>query len=475
MIDCIDNIIDAHRSRLNNKGACNKFIDHYKNHFIVSLDDIDASKIKNDIEVLREVDISYYISLQKNKVHELNTLHVDSMITGNLMHIANVIYECIKDKIIYSEKKSGWFKYNEISCLWEKNENIDQLIAMEMHNLFQKIFSFLVSSDMTHAKTLYHFAKKSEDTQMKHKNIVHIVLILKNKLLSTKDFDCNKNLFAFTNGVYDFSLMKFRQLKSSDMITFTCGYNFVDDYKNKKMTIEIITSLFENVDEYIFFMKVIAMSMCGKSLDFLTLFHWKKQYKCNIFKMLLIRLFGNYAFMPFDLDEYMQKYKCSQEFISHTQNKRIMFIQDHSMIQNIHIDKLIGNNMICYEKNGNYHHIENSINTICMCENMAEVINKYNSVADSNDIIILKSSSNNKKINNCVTTDMFLLLLDYVNMCKQNNFILEKSERNGLHTSLAHNNKTKEIKMLKNQLKRITNNKVNQCNFCLLSCCAIHV
>lgn len=106
----------------------------------------------------------------------------------------------------------------------------------------------------------------------KNKNIVE--RFKKNLTLKTS-FDTNMNLIGFSNGVYDFDKMEFRQGKPSDMIKTSCGYDFCSEYKNKEYVENALLSFFPNKESMVFFMLFVASTMCGKNNSKLTVaFNW---------------------------------------------------------------------------------------------------------------------------------------------------------------------------------------------------------
>jgi phage/plasmid-associated DNA primase len=108
-------------------------------------------------------------------------------------------------------------------------------------------------------------------------------------------FDQDMNLLAFTNGVYDFKKMEFRQGRPSDMIKTSCRYDYSDNYVNKKNLIDTLSNIFPNNDILDCFLLYVALAICGRNRSNLLLILQLTNVRYRIvLKNLILNTFGEY-------------------------------------------------------------------------------------------------------------------------------------------------------------------------------------
>ena len=110
--------------------------------------------------------------------------------------------------------------------------------------------------------------------------------------------DCNINLFAFKNGVYDLEESKFRNIEPTDYISTTTDYdynpNIDDNYKN---AIEnFLKSTQKNNEMYKYLLDVITSMIYGKNYhQEFYIFNGKGANGKSVLMSLLSLVFGGYA------------------------------------------------------------------------------------------------------------------------------------------------------------------------------------
>ena len=324
----------------------------------------------------------------------------DDVILNSLM-IKCCIYghdESITDAIVYLYKASVryvdniWYIYNNI---WTQCDILNDVI-LKFIVIFDTIKNYIINSI-----TIYEVEKREHMDQLNYfidniknpKKNKAIISLLQKKLYCENNFDKNKNLLAFNNGVYDFEHMTFRTINTLDNIKKKCNYNYSDKYINKKLLIDFLNALIPNTNMLNNFLLCIALSICGIDNMLFILKFTSICYK-NQFTNLLNSTFGEY---------------CNTQEI----NTYRIVIKTDDVINEQNIWNMINNTHF----------------TLYICSEMPiiDLQNKQN-------IGYINITTNNyveHKINN---NDFFLLLVEYLYEYKNNNIILNKSYFNILTT-----------------------------------------
>ena len=225
----------------------------------------------------------------KNKYEEIMLQQIEPVIDksirsdGSHCDVAEVISLYMKDKIVYDTKVKSWFIVNDKTNIWvQDKEGVKVRLILSTYgcNLYMKRAMYWNTIQMN--------VENDEEVQKanseKAKTALKIAGLLKNS--SFKDcilkelkswcvqdnfieeyLDCNINLFAFKNGVYDLEESKFRNIEPTDYISTTTDYdynpNIDDNYKN---AIENFLKSTQKTDEmYKYLLDVITSMIYGKN------------------------------------------------------------------------------------------------------------------------------------------------------------------------------------------------------------------
>jgi P4 family phage/plasmid primase-like protien len=172
--------------------------------------------------------------------------------------VATIIYEYYKhDFICSSIKKNSWFQFfNHRWNVIEDGYGLSLKISREMPQEFAKLYSYYISKSVT--------GKQQEnDTYLKKAKEINIVILnLKNKtykdriiaeasnLFYDKNFirllNQNPYLVGFNNGTFDLKIKKFRDGQPEDLISKSCGYDYVE-FKGDEPVLKNIEDFYDKI------------------------------------------------------------------------------------------------------------------------------------------------------------------------------------------------------------------------------------
>lgn len=172
--------------------------------------------------------------------------------------VATIIYEYYRHEFICASiKKKSWFQfYNHRWNVIEEGYGLSLKISREMPKEFAKLYSlYIIKSTEAQQQDRDINGKKAKD-------IHSVILNLKNKaykdriiaeagnLFYDKNFirQLNENpyLVGFNNGVFDLKNGKFRDGQPEDLISKTCGYDYIE-YNGDEKVLEDIESFYEKI------------------------------------------------------------------------------------------------------------------------------------------------------------------------------------------------------------------------------------
>ena len=241
---------------------------------------------------------------------------IDKSIRSDGAHcdVAEVISLYMKDKIVYDTKVKSWFIVNDKTNIWvQDKEGVKVRLILSTYgcNLYMKRVMYWntiqlnAENDDEVQKANSERAKQALKIASQLKNAGFKDCILKElKSWCVQDnfieeyLDCNINLFAFKNGVYDLEDNKFRDIEPTDYISTTTDYdynsNIDDNYKN---VIENFLKSTQKTDEmYKYLLDVITSMIYGKNYhQEFYIFNGKGANGKSVLMALLSLVFGNYG------------------------------------------------------------------------------------------------------------------------------------------------------------------------------------
>lgn len=343
---------------------------------------------------------------------KLNKIMLESLKGGQ--YLANAIIHVLSNKLM--SVNDEWYYFES---RWKKYQNIDNIICRDFFALYNVMREKInVLSDTTDNQRRGYNEQLDtliEDFTNDKKN-KKVFLWIKSKTEKNTSFDTNGNLFAFNNGVYDFALMKFRNIVPDDMITMTSGYNYIDDYVDKQALVHTLTTLFPNKETLECFLTFLALNIrCKFNLNMLLILQWFKNNIAQNEKMriLLGSLFGDYCstFNDFNLDDILSNTE------EHVFGKiRLLIIKSMNQYNQKDVLQLTVTKMISGKdtKKLKIKQIPVHFSTLCICDNEPHIdplIQK-----NIGHIRMTDSSEMDQNIDDTIinTNDLFLLLIEHI-------------------------------------------------------------
>jgi P4 family phage/plasmid primase-like protien len=183
--------------------------------------------------------------------------------------ISKLIYRLYGEEFVCSNpEKNEWYYFNGIR--WVKENKSFNLRKLMINEVFSKVENY--------RKQLLKEAA-SEELVKNYHNILKILgsgyklNCLELEFYNSnfyKIIDQNKDLIGFENGVYDLTTMQFRKGNSSDYVSLSTGYEFVQhhsDSQEYRDLMELICKIFPNKDVRHFTLKSLSSCLDGHIRD----------------------------------------------------------------------------------------------------------------------------------------------------------------------------------------------------------------
>jgi len=248
---------------------------------------------------------------------------------------ANLYYKDNKNKYLYMVN-SGWYAYNEYNILVSSDKEypvkMQQSIIKYLNEYITPIRNRMKPNNPSYIKDC-----KNINMLLKNINSVNYIDKIQKTLqqLYTQDninIDGNSDLLAFNNKVFDYKTCKFRDIKTTDYICTTTGYDYKQsNNKLRKDVLKLIKSIFENekVEEY--FIQTKALSLFGNKSESLYVQIGSGGNGKGILSSLERKAFGNYT-MTTENTFLTSSFKqgSANPTLSSSRNKRNMIISEPS-------------------------------------------------------------------------------------------------------------------------------------------------
>lgn len=222
----------------------------------------------------------------------LNTRIYNRILYGSLTEVgvAEVASKILRGKYICTNAKANtWYRFD--GTRWEEEDNATEL-KKELHTTVSEQFKkaleryrAMLIEDEKKAQAgdksvSESCSDKSEYMSDKISDIMqklggrryqeNIVVLMQQYLLDTKfeeRLDSNINLLAFTNGVYDLEVGRFRQATPDDYLSISVGYTYLD-YIDPDLTRKVKDyweKMHPNKDQRDYLLKTLSRQLYGDS------------------------------------------------------------------------------------------------------------------------------------------------------------------------------------------------------------------
>jgi len=233
----------------------------------------------------------------------------------NHSDMAKLYYKLAPSKYIYSNI-SGWYEYNNYNVLISYNKNIPPSLLSNVTNTLQK---FIISernkiipplrcekndnsndNDTRDYDKLMKLARKGYSNVGNSSYCKSIIDYLAN--LYTIEgldllLDSNINLIAFDDKLYDFNLLKFRNIEPTDYITKTTQYFApIKNDEYRKFIMELLYSIFENNEMVQYWLITTGLSLFTNKYESLYIHFGSGGNGKGLLTSILIKALGEYMY-----------------------------------------------------------------------------------------------------------------------------------------------------------------------------------
>ena len=176
----------------------------------------------------------------------------------NHNNISEIFHSIYFEEFIYDSKVKLWFVLNE-NNIYEEEDDKGISIKSKIKEVSNKIEKYILDKNLS----LVNEKQRSENYKLINKiisfcsnqsNKNYIVDCLKeyyNQAGIYEKMDNNLYLFAFNNIVFDLKTKKKRKAKPEDLITITCGYDYIEGEKDKRVKAkEYLIKILEDIIHY---------------------------------------------------------------------------------------------------------------------------------------------------------------------------------------------------------------------------------
>lgn len=260
--------------------------------------------------------------------------------------LSKLIYRLYGENFVCSNpEKNEWYYFNGVR--WKKENKSYNLRVLTINEVFAKIESY--------RRQLVKEGASDEIIKNYHNILQKLGSGLKLNCLELEFYNSNfnniidqdKDLIGFDNGVYDLVNMEFRKGRSSDYISLSTGYEYVDYSENHPKYIELfdlICKILPEKDVREFTLKSLASCLDGHNRDE-NFYIWSgKNASGGNGKSLLssvhLKALGDYACIsPVSLiTGKRESANNANSALASIRNKRCVFMQEPAATDQIQVD-----------------------------------------------------------------------------------------------------------------------------------------
>ena len=270
--------------------------------------------------------------------------------------VAKFIIQCFPDKFIWikNKKDSSGVMYSWTGKRWEtgnlefmrcisgdaikKLHDIKSKIDKDLHLIEPKMASALESA-LSNAERNFQIRTK----QFKYMESTEPFLINE-----TVKFDNNPDIIGFNNGVYDLISHEFREVKYSDYLTMSCGYDYNPTYEPDKMEdmLSLLKTIIPDEETRNLMLEVMSAGLTGRVIETFVLFNGKGRNGKGLLDEFLQLIYGDYCLIYANVSLLTEKQKTGgNPELATIDNKRIVIMKepdDDEPLQNSTIKSITG-------------------------------------------------------------------------------------------------------------------------------------
>lgn len=248
------------------------------NHITMTKNELNIFNNNITININNEKDVEMdMIELYEDK--KLNELIYKSF-SGKSSHFAEIIYYKHSNSFRYGEDEKWYMfsnhKWNKI--IMKNNDEIRYTIQLTLEEIYDDVILYYKNNDndLEKIKKVTHIKNSCMDTIMKNNILTELSVIFSMRKNPKKDlcknFDKNRYLIGFNNGVYDLKKLEFRDGLPEDNITMTVGYDYIKEHTHNLANLNIfLEDILPNKEERDYLLTYISIGLVGNLLELFTI------------------------------------------------------------------------------------------------------------------------------------------------------------------------------------------------------------
>lgn len=244
---------------------------------------------------LKEDNSEVFYSLKNN-----GSKYLDALIACTHTNYAKLFYINYDENYIYDKEKKIWYVLQENNT-WRIETTVN--LKKPINDFFTELINMTLSNLDNSEESLSY--KKNLNKALNNIStngfLESIVSMLKEYFTPIfnpfEKFDCNPNILAFNNCLYDTELLGYRNILPTDYITITTGYDAPPlDYPIDDKLKLFFYSLFEDEEQMNYFLRILAYSLFGnRRHQELYVLQGSGGNGKSLVINLLLRILGNYC------------------------------------------------------------------------------------------------------------------------------------------------------------------------------------
>ncbi|KAJ3308175.1 hypothetical protein HDV04_001627 [Boothiomyces sp. JEL0838] len=259
-------------------------------------------------------------------------------LTGSHADVAILFCNRFSDKFIYNSDYKCWFTFNKNTGIFTKEKN-DFIIKKHLIQLTKEIGATKQSkSDKLTAEENEQIVDRNEKIDMfinklKNTSYQNSVISQLEWMMNVEDtdFDNNKYIFCFSNGVYDLKTLSFRAGYYDEFITMTTGYKY--KFVKSDDANEFMEAIMTDNEIRTYFLKIVSSHLADvhKREEFFVLYNKHGNNGKSTLINAIDYLFGNYFYSCKSNILMEQKYESGEAAsptICNMVNKRFISFQE---------------------------------------------------------------------------------------------------------------------------------------------------
>lgn len=281
----------------------------------------------------------------------------EAMKIFNNYNVANLLFTYFDNCYMYDNKYENWFELRENKTWNMSRKAPTSLLQIIQKDLIDKIYAYIgelskiaPSVDLDHSKNINELIKKcvNNTTILGSSMFINGVMqcakfVFDNDNVTIK-MDTNRDIFAFSNKIYELKTGKIRDIQAEDLITITTNYEYPTyNEDSEKEVLEFIHSIFENEEVEKYLLTTLASSLLGyKRFEEFYVWSGKGRNGKGSLTELIKSAFGDY-FKTIDKSFFTKLKKSSNEAtpeLADKKNCRILISTEPEKTEQLMASKL---------------------------------------------------------------------------------------------------------------------------------------